>query len=177
MRLFAILLMSALGLAAQSGALSNRRAPGFSLPDSRMKQYDLADFRGKIVLIDFMKTDCPHCQTLTKTLEKVRAKYGEKIQILSIVTAPPDNPATVAQFAATFGTKSPFLFDCSQVAISYMKATPQNPRMDVPHLFLIDGQGMIRNDWGVSEATANIMAGDGLFAEIDRMLAASSGKK
>ena len=38
---------------------SNRRAPGFSLPDLNHKQYDLGDYRGRVVLIDIMKTDCP----------------------------------------------------------------------------------------------------------------------
>jgi peroxiredoxin len=176
MRLFAVLFLSALSVFAQGGALSNRRAPGFSLPDSKLRQHDLADYRGKIVLVDLMRTDCPHCQTLSTTLEKVRARYGEKLQILSIVT-PPDTPATVLQYSNTFGVKTPVLFDCGQVAASYMKATPQNPKVDLPHLFLIDAQGMIRNDWGVTAANAAIMSGDGLYAEIDRVLGQSAVKK
>ena len=39
-----------------AGALSNRRAPGFSLPDSTMKQHDPLDYRGKILLLEFMQT-------------------------------------------------------------------------------------------------------------------------
>jgi peroxiredoxin len=176
MRFFVIAVLSTVSLFAQSGVLSNRRAPGFSLIDSRLKQHDLADYRGKVVLLELMKTDCPHCQTLATTLEKMRARYGEKIQVLSIVT-PPDSPATVSQFAATFGVKTPILFDCGQVAAAYLKATPQNPKVDLPHLFLIDGQGTIRNDWGVSVTTANIMSGDGLFVEIDKVLGGTSSKK
>jgi hypothetical protein len=41
----------------------------------------------------------------------------------------------------------------------------------VPHLFLIDGQGMIRNDFGYDFDTRNIFEGDGLDTEIDRLLA------
>ncbi len=63
------------------------------------------------------------------------------------------------------------LFDCGQVAVSYLKATPQNPKVNVPHLFLIDGQGMIRNDFAYGFDTKNIFEGDGLDAEIDRLLA------
>ena len=49
-----------LGAAAMSleaaGELSNRRAPGFSLPDSNINYHDLGDYRGKVVLVDFIKT-------------------------------------------------------------------------------------------------------------------------
>ena len=58
-----------------SGELSNRRAPGFALPDPDYTHfYDLQDYRGKVVLIDFMSTTCPHCLLLTTTLEKVKEK-------------------------------------------------------------------------------------------------------
>ncbi len=168
MRVLSVLLLAALSVFA-AGNLSNRRAPGFSLPDSQFRQYDLADYRGKVVLLEIMRTSCPSCQKLAVTLERVRAKYGNKIQVLTIVN-PPDTQATVAQFASTFGVKTPVLFDSGQVAASYFRATPQNPSVHVPHLFLIDGNGMIRNDFGYSDATKSIFEGDALYAEIDRLL-------
>jgi hypothetical protein len=65
------------------------------------------------------------------------------------------------------------LFDSGQMAASYLKVTPQNPRIHLPHLFLIDGEGMIRNDWAEQEAVD--AATDSLVeAEIDRLL---SGKR
>src|SRR5216684_2282934 len=83
-----------------AGELSNRRAPGFALPSPDYSHlYDLQDYRGKVVLIDFMSTTCPHCQVLSTTLEKVHAKYGDKVAILSVVL-PPDNQATVAKYIA-----------------------------------------------------------------------------
>ena len=35
------------------------RAPGFSLPDLKADQHDLADYRGKVVILEFMQTTCP----------------------------------------------------------------------------------------------------------------------
>jgi len=40
--------------------LSGRRAPSFSLPDSKLKQHDILDYRGKWLLLDFMQNDYPH---------------------------------------------------------------------------------------------------------------------
>jgi hypothetical protein len=41
----------------------------------------------------------------------------------------------------------------------------------VPHVFLIDGQGMIRNDFGYNEAEKQIFEGQALFGEIEKLLA------
>ena len=175
MRYFFGLLASAALLFA-SGELSGRRAPGFSLPDLHLKQHDLQDYRGKVVVIDIMQTTCAHCVQLADVLEKVEAKYGDKVAVLSIVN-PPDNQSSVARFTAEHKVTSPVLFDCGQVSVSYLKATPQNPKVNVPHLFLIDGQGMIRNDFGYEFDTRNIFEGDGLSIEIDRLLAGPSPAK
>lgn len=168
MRYFLGLLASAALLFA-SAELSGRRAPGFSLNDVHLHQHDLQDYHGKVVLIDIIQTNCPHCARLADVLEKLHAKYGDKVAVLSI-TIPPDNQATVGRFMAEHKISTPVLFDCGQVAASYLKATPQNPTASVPHLFLIDGEGMIRNDFAYGFDTKNIFEGTGLDAEIDRLL-------
>jgi peroxiredoxin len=159
-----------------SGELSGRRAPGFSLPDLQGQQHDLQDYRGKVVVIDIIQTTCPHCARLTDVLKTVEAKYGDRIAILSFAV-PPDTQATVARFVAAHQVSTPVLFDCGQVSASYLQATPKNPTVSVPHLFLVDGQGTIRNDFGYDFNTRNIFEGDGLFLEIDRLLGASAPAK
>ena len=159
-----------------SGELSGRRAPGFSLPDAHGQQHDLQDYRGKIVLIDIIQTNCPHCQRLADILEKVSAKYAGKVNVLTFAI-PRDTAATVARFVAEHKITTPVLFDCGQASASYLKATPQNPTVSVPHLFLIDGQGMIRNDFAYGFDTRNIFEGDGIDLEIDRLLAGHAKSK
>jgi len=158
-----------------AGELSGRRAPGFSLPDLNLKQHDLGDHRGKIVLIEIMQTRCPHCVVFARTLEEIKAKYGYKVAILTVVN-PPDNQDTVREFIRTNFVTTPVLFDCGQMAASYLKATPQNPRITLPHLFIIDGEGIIRNDF-TYEGNKEIFEGKALFAELDRMLAAPATPK
>jgi peroxiredoxin len=175
MRFFLCLLASAALLLA-SGELSGRRAPGFSLPDLHLQQHDPQDYRGKILILDIIQTNCPHCGAFSEVLEKVHSKYGDQVAVLSIVN-PPDTQATVAQFAAAHKVSTPILFDCGQVSVSYLKATPQNPTVDVPHVFLIDGQGVIRNDFAYGFDTRNIFEGDGLSAEIDKLLGVRRGRK
>jgi peroxiredoxin len=169
MRYYLALCAAALVFAA--GPLSNRRAPGFSLMDSTGKQFDIQDYRGKVVLVDIMLTNCPHCRTFTKILDRVTARYGGRVMVLSVVN-PPDNAASVSQFLKDVKPAFPILFDCGQMAISYLKVTPQNPAVDVPHLFIIDGNGWIVNDYGYSNGTKDIFEGSALFTELDLILAA-----
>jgi thiol-disulfide isomerase/thioredoxin len=162
-------LLSAVCLFA-SGEHSNRRAPGFALPDPEYKHfYDPQDYRGKVLLIDIMTTTCPHCQLLSTTLEKVKAKYGDKVMILSVVL-PPDNQASIAKYVTVNKITIPIVCDQGQMTISYVQATPTQAHLDVPHLFVIDKNGWIRNDFEYSDATRSVFEGPGLFSEIDKLL-------
>ena len=152
-----------------SGELSGRRAPGFSLPDTKQQQHDPQDYRGKILLVEFFQSTCPHCVSFSKTLEEVSAKYAGKVAVLSIAVLP-DTFAKVQNYVQANKITTPVLFDCGQVAASYYKVGPQNPTVEFPHVFLIDGQGMIRNDFGYGPQTRDIFEGRALFAEVDRML-------
>ena len=174
MRSLFVLLFTAISLFG-AGELSNRRAPGFSLPDSQFKQYDPQDFRGKVLVVEVMQTNCPHCAKFSGILNEVQRKYAGKVQVLSIVN-PPDTRATVAQYITEHHVSVPVLFDCGQVAASYLKATPQKPTFGVPHVFLIGPDGVIRNDFGYDLTTRDIFEGAGLFDQIDRVLGVARKK-
>lgn len=161
---------------AVAGDLSGRRAPGFSLPDSQLRQHDLQDYRGKLVLLDIIQTACPACRAFSAVLEQVKAKYAGRLATL-VVTNPPDNLNTVRQFIAQLKVTSPVLFDCGQMSASYLKVTPNRPQVQVPHLFIIDSQGMIVDDYGYSEQTKAIFEGQGIFPILDRLLGAAPAKK
>lgn len=165
--LFVLLLTTMAASAWGAGELSDRRAPGFSLPDSNFKQHDLQDYRGKVVVLNVMRTACTHCGPFSKILAKVAEKYGEGLQVLSIVN-PPDNQKTVAQYQAKNKLSSPILFDCGQVTASYLKITPQNPSFQVPHFFVIDGEGTIREDYGYNDVDREIFEGEGIFEILDK---------
>jgi peroxiredoxin len=169
---FRVFCAAALGAALMfaSGELSNRRAPGFALPDlGYTHTYDLQDYRGRVVVIDIMSTTCPHCMLMSTALEQVKSKYGDKVQALSVVL-PPDTADTVAKYIKTNNVTVPILYDQGQMTISYFNAKPGQSQISVPHIFLIDKQGMIRNDFQYDEKSKSVFEGPGLFAEIDKLL-------
>jgi peroxiredoxin len=167
MRLPIAILLCAAALFA--GENTGRRAPGFALPDSKMNFHDLADSRGKIVLIEFTQTDCAHCAAFAPILNQVQQKYADKVVILAVVNSPHDDGSKVAAYIAGHKITYPVLFDSGQMEFSYVR----KPSVDNPCLFLIDGNGTIRNDWSYSPFTRDIFEGKALFTEIDRLLNAS----
>ncbi len=149
MRMIAAAMVFAAMLFGQT--LSGRRAPSFDLPDSKLAYHDILDYRGRWLIVDFMKTDCPHCKALSKTLEEVKAKYGARIDMLSVVI-PPENTQTAAKYIAENHVTFPIVFDSSQVAAAYFKASPERPGFDTPHWFAINPSGTIVYDWAQGAA-------------------------
>lgn len=156
-----------LSVAALAAMGAQRRAPGFALPDSRMQVYDLADYRGKIVLLEFMQTTCAHCQAFTDVLRQVEQKYGAKVQVLAVVKAPEDDANKVSEFIKAHKVTYPILFDAGQMAFSYLRSG----KLAFPHIYVIDGNGDIRSDYVYDLTTRDVFEGKALFSELDRMMA------
>ncbi|MEO8098582.1 MAG: redoxin domain-containing protein [Acidobacteriota bacterium] len=168
-------LLLAVGLAtvASGQGLINRRAPSFSLPDSTFTQFDILDYRGKWLLIEFMQTNagsCPTCRELTKKLEALKVKHGAKLAVLAILTTPPETQQTAGAYVNETKTTIPMLFDSSMVAMAYFKATPQRPAIDIPHIFAVNPQGTIIRDW------SQVLAANPAFSgEVDQMISSAPG--
>ncbi len=158
-----------------AGTLSGRRAPGFALPDLNLNYHDIQDYKGKVVILEIIQTSCPICNSMQKILETIRLKHGGKVAVLSIVN-PPDTQTTVNQFVVANQVKSPVLFDCGQVSAVYMRATPKNPNITLPHMFLIDGSGNIRNDYEYGKGYEKYFEGlEPLSKEIDTLVKELAG--
>jgi len=173
-RVFPILLC---GILAAICPLSNalqaqqnlRRAPSWSLYDSRGQMRDLLDYRGKIVVIEMMQTTCPHCGAFADILEKVQQKYGDRVAILGVVTVlgpSADSPDKVQAFISGHKVTYPILFDMGQMQYSYIL----KPNVSLPQVYLIDPNGFIRGDWSYGLTSRDIFEGRALFTEIDRLL-------
>lgn len=59
-------------------------APNFTLADVQGKTFSLSDYNGRIVTLNFMKTQCVPCRMEVTELKKVYDKYNESVVIISI---------------------------------------------------------------------------------------------
>ena len=161
MKRIALALLCALALSA---AEPMRRAPGFCLIDTAGQWRDLADYRGKIVVLEFMQTTCPHCAAFVPVLTNLRQKYGDKVAVLSVALSP-DTPQAMQQFTAGHKLSYPLMLDMGQVAVSYVRSGSIN----FPTVYLIDASGMIRDHWEYSPLATDIFEGGGLSRAIDKL--------
>lgn len=156
-------------LTASGQGLINRRAPSFSLPDSSYVQHDILDYRGKWLLVSFIltaETNCPTCKDLVKKLDAIQTKHNGKLNVLGIVQTPQDNQDTVKKFLADTKVRIPIVFDYSLVGIAYFKATPQRPAMDMPHVFAVDPNGTIVQEWNQV-----LLSGAAFSGDVDKLVA------
>jgi thiol-disulfide isomerase/thioredoxin len=158
--------------AALFAADAPHRAPGFCLIDATGQWRDLYDYRGKVVLLEFMQTTCGHCAAFAPKLKEFQQKYGAKLQIIS-VAVPQDNPSTITQYVNGHGITYPVLFDMGQVAASYVRV----PSLNFPTIYLIDGNGMIQSHYEYGPLTKDVFEGNGLQPEIDKLVGAAAGRR
>jgi protein SCO1/2 len=135
-------------------------APPFQLTDQDGKPKSLDDWRGRVVLLDFIWTRCPGpCPILTglhvDLQRKLPPEQRAKTHFVSISLDPVrDTPAVLREYATkrgadlagwSFLTGSPEAVDA--VIKSYGVGSAKTPDGQVEHVvatFLIDGDGRIR---------------------------------
>ena len=140
-------LLAALGLAAAfvlQGADIPRPAPNmtFKLPQGGV--IDLAQYRGKIVALEFLITTCPHCQKCSQILQKMQDEYGPKgFQAIGVATNEMAQ-MLVPDYVKNFALRFPVGFAPREQAHEFLQH-PMMLIMYVPQLVFIDRKGNIRS--------------------------------
>lgn len=113
-------------------------APGFALADMDGEQHRLADYAGKVVLVNFWATWCPPCRREMPALEALYLKYRARGLVVLAVNQWEDADHVFAYMGQlnVFPT-FPVLFDPeSRVSADYgVKGLPTS--------FLVDRQGRL----------------------------------
>lgn len=64
---------------------ADETTPGFSLPDLDGKLHDLGDWKGQVVLVNFLASWCPPCMREIPLLANTQERYGPQgLQIVGI---------------------------------------------------------------------------------------------
>ena len=104
----------------------------------------LSQFRGKVVLLAFIFTTCPHCQHSVGIMSGLQNQYGSKgFQALGAAfneMAAQLVPSFLTQFHPTF----PVGYAPRASVLEYLQ-TPSNFPLSVPVLVFIDKKGIIRS--------------------------------
>jgi len=112
-------------------------APDFSLTDFSGHPLRLADFRGKVVLLDFWASWCEPCKAETPHFIEMQNRYGSRgFQVIGISMDDDASPARA--FAKEFKLNYPVALGSAKLAEQF------GGILGLPVAFLIDQQGRIR---------------------------------
>jgi cytochrome oxidase Cu insertion factor (SCO1/SenC/PrrC family) len=84
-----VVLSVCLSVAAFATPPVPRPASALRIVDSSGKPLQLTDYRGKVVLVQFLYTTCSHCQATARMLSKLQKELGSQgLQVLGVAFNP-----------------------------------------------------------------------------------------
>ena len=124
-----------------TSALKGQPAPEFALKDLQGKEVRLADYKGKIIVLNVFAHWCGPCRQEAPELEKDlwQAYKARDVVVLGVATWARDNPTKRAEaFAREFKLTFPVLVDAENKVAEMYKVS------GVPTTFIIDREGVVR---------------------------------
>jgi thiol-disulfide isomerase/thioredoxin len=118
-------------------AMPPRPAPAISFADLAGNGVRLADFRGRVVLVNLWATWCAPCRREMPSLDRLQSRFGDRLAIIAISEDRGGGKA-VAPFLLEFGLKSVKVYLDPESAAGFAFKVA-----GLPSSFLIDRDGNI----------------------------------
>jgi peroxiredoxin len=137
--------VAALSLLAPSlfAATVPRPAPELVFRLTSGQAAKLSQWRGKVILLEFLLTTCSHCQRTSQTMNKLQAEYASRgVQAVGVAIND-ENGSLTAGYVKEYGLTYPVGWAKHQVAVDFLQH-PVMVSMMMPQLVVIDRKGMIR---------------------------------
>lgn len=138
-------------LPALAGGTVGETATGFTLKGVDGKTYSLADYKGKVVVLEWVNPNCPFSNRHAKerTMSELAKQHGEVVWLGINSTSPRSTdfmkPAEQAAYDRQKGINYPVLYDESgQVGHAYEART-------TPHMFIITPDGKIAYNGAIDD--------------------------
>jgi thiol-disulfide isomerase/thioredoxin len=157
LRFLALLLALALPAAAEElKPWAGGATPPLELADLRGRKHSLADYRGKVVLVNFWATWCEPCREEMPSMERLRVSLAERpFAVLAVHLAEPES--RIAKFLDTVPVGFPILLDRDT------KTTRAWQAKVLPATYIVGPDGAIRYrhvgelDWSKPEVRKLIL--------------------
>ncbi len=121
-------------------------APGKPVPGTRFETLhggtaSLADYRGRVVVLNFWGTWCVPCRRELPELVELDRAFRERGVVVVGIAVDSGDPAGIADFAARYGVEYPIWMTDMQTAVSEFGA------VGYPFTLLVDRDGSIRREY------------------------------
>ncbi len=111
-------------------------APDFELTDIDGNIHRLADYRGKVLIVNFWATWCPPCREEMPSMQRAWEKLQQE-SILMLAINVGEDEDTIFQFTANYPVDFPLLMDRDSKIIGAW------PVRGLPTTFVVDPQGRL----------------------------------
>jgi len=141
---------SLLALGASLWALSpaQRKSPEFTILEPAGKQMLLSSLKGNVILIEFLWTNCPHCQRASRTISKLHQELGPRgFRPIGIAIGTSITDRMVTDFVKLSGVSYPVGYSTPLAVDGYLGRLPKE-RLSLPQIVVIDREGVIRAQSG-----------------------------
>ena len=119
-----------------------RKSPEFTVTDPAGKQILISSLKGKILVMPFMFTTCPHCQREAVILTKLQKEFAARgVVMLGTVFNDASGPLA-AQFVKEFNIGFPVGWATRDSVTSYLGLSVMD-RWVVPQVAILDRKGNI----------------------------------
>jgi len=139
--------LAAAAVRSAKAAVLPRPAPALAFRLADGKAVDLSNYKGKVVLLEFLLTTCPHCQRCSAIMQKMQGEFGAKgLQCLGVAINEMSH-MLITEYAKKLNLTYPVGYSTNSVATEFM----QHPIMQtfyMPQLAFIDRKGVIRFQHG-----------------------------
>ena len=161
----------ALGVGALAAPPVPRPAKELEIDQPNGKKDLLTSYRGKVVVVQFLYTTCPHCQAYSQLLTKLQTEYGPKgFQCLGGAFNEADN-SMVSNYVNQYHVGFPVGVMQRETVTNFMGFSVME-RLVVPQIALIDRKGVIREQSEANPTTAPPLQNEAhLRAAIEKLLA------
>lgn len=144
-----------LGAGAALGSLPLFAAPKTGKPAPELvislnsgEQVLLSKFKGKVVVLEFLLTTCPHCQKCSATMQKLHAEMAGAFQPLGSAIDPNDMTQArtmIPKYIYSLGLKFPVGWTPREMAYNWLDADPNKGSIYFPQVVIIDKKGLIHS--------------------------------
>ena len=119
---------------------------GWTLANQQRAQ--LADYKGKVVVLDFYATWCEPCRAETPRLVELQRQYAAQgLQVIGLNVGGEDDREQVPAYAKQFEIQYPLAFPDDELADSYL-----GDNQNIPQAFVFDRSGnMVKRFVGYSD--------------------------
>jgi peroxiredoxin len=135
--------------AAGPGVDAGDAAPDFTLTDSNGNKVKLSDYRGKVVVLEWINPDCPFVQRhyRERTMKSLTTAYDEGLEVVwfSVNSTNYMDAKANASFAAKEDVGWPILVD-QDGTVGHLYGA-----VTTPHMFIIDTKGTVVYDGAMDD--------------------------